>query len=391
MEKNRKELEIETLELKLKRERENRRHTEDLYEQTKFLLKSAKDDIERLVFQVTHDLRAPISVLGQSVEDVIPHLPLERRNVFLSSVARVQEISNEVLKKHKVNESKDGVDFTKHTVDVIKQTSSLVQENRFILDKSKNITIDLNLNGLDLEPQLANIREMEFNCILSNLLVNSIEAIQEKKQKGQIHVEVKKDGEFYNLKVSDTGIGIKQEVLYKIGNYRATYKPNGNGLGLYSSIHFLKKRGGSFSIESEYGKSTTVFITIPVAGKEKQKIKIQKDGLLVILDDDYLIHETLRLFLREHNFKGEIMNFYTEAEFRNWFGYSRTEEKEKAFFIIDGFIESDYPNGPTIIDDLKISNQAILFTGRSNLIKLIHPNYPVFNKSDDLTEIFLVS
>ena len=388
MAKSKEQLEIEKLELKLKRERENRRNLEDQYEQNKFLLQNAKEEIERLVFQVTHDLRAPITVLGQLVEDVLPSLPLKRRNVFLSSVARVQDISNEVLKRHKLGSSESYVDITKHTVDVVSQTSSIVQEKQVLFEDKSEVSISLEVNGLDSKSNEANIREMEFNCILSNLLVNSIDAIIAKGKDGKVAVSVEKTESDFVLVVKDNGIGIKEDDLRTIGKYRKTLKANGNGLGLYSSIHFLKKRGGTFKIESQYGQGTQVTITIPLANSDDKRIQVKQDGLLVVLDDDYIVHESINLCLESKQYNGQVLNFYSESDFRDWFKFAATDDKDSATFVVDGFIDSKFPNGPKIIRDLKISDRSVIFTGRANLIKKMNPPAPVYSKGKEFSDIF---
>ncbi len=367
MEKSKELLEIERLQLKVNRERKNRRHLEDQYEQNKFLLQKAKKDIELLVFQVTHDLRAPVSVLGQLVEDILPYMPLERRNVFLSSVARVQDISNEVLEKHK-GRATDKVDFTKHTVDLLIHTQSTIDEINVMIGESPiNITFDV--QNISEETPLANIREMEFKCILSNLLVNSIEAIESAaRDSGEITVALSKQEDQFLLVVKDNGIGIQGEDLPLIGNYGKTLKKNGNGLGLYSSIHFLRNRGGSFNIESEHGVGTSIFITIPVAQTGLYEVSIPKDGTLVILDDDYVIHETCGAYLEANAFEGDVINFYSVDEIKSWFNYLTVKEQQDCFFIVDGFIKSDTPNGPSLVSELGIEERSVIYTGKPNLI-----------------------
>lgn len=270
MAKTNEQLEIQRLELKLKRERENRRNLEDQYEQNKFLLQTAKEENERLVFQVTHDLRAPITALSQSVEDILPLLSLEKRSLFLSTVARVQDISHQVLATHRDGKGTFEVNFTKHTVDVVSHTSAIVEEKKMLLKEKANVGIELNFNGLRKNKELANIRDMEFDCILSNILVNSVEAIEERGIEGLIHIEVKKETDQYLFKITDNGIGIKEKDLEKIGKYRVTLKKKGNGIGLYNSIHFLSKRGGTFKLESERGVGTTIYFTIPVPHMNKK-------------------------------------------------------------------------------------------------------------------------
>ncbi len=389
MEKDKQELEFKRLKLKLERERQHRRHLEDQYELNKSLLQSAKEEIEKLVFQVTHDLRAPISSLGQIVEEILPQLPLDRKNVFLSSIARVQDISNEVLQRHKVTDRTIQINTTKKAVDVIALVKSIVDEKKIQYSSSEEIKFELNLKGFEENEQAyANMREVELTCIIYNTIENSIEAIRESnKDKGVISLSIEKVSTDYKINVVDNGIGIEEEKMKDLGKYGVTLKKTGNGLGLYSSIHYLNKRGGDLKIQSLKGKGTTVTISLPISDISKKKIKVAPDTTIVIVDDDVLIHESIRLLLEDTDFCGDIVDFYTEEEFRSWHNLFGTSNEINTFHIIDGFINSHYPNGPKIACELNLIENSIIYTGKRNLMPSGSDVLKVFDKSVLLSDI----
>lgn len=373
----------------MERERQHRRHLEDQHELNKSLLQSAKEEIEKLVFQVTHDLRSPISSLGQIVEEILPQLPLDRKNVFLSSIARVQDISNEVLQRHKVSDPMIQINKTKKAVDLISLVKSIVDEKKIQYKSSNEVSFTLSLVGFNEdEKAFANMREVELTCILYNTLENSIEAIREKNiDDGVISLTVEKMSSDYKIIVNDNGIGIEEEKIKDLGKYGVTLKKNGNGLGLYSSIHYLNKRGGDLKIQSIKGEGTTVTISIPVSDLSKKGIKIDPDATLVIVDDDVLIHESIRLLLEDTDFRGDIVDFYTEEEFRSWHHLFGTSSEINTFHIIDGFINSHYPNGPKIACELGLIDNSIIYTGKRNLMPADSDALKVFDKSVLLSDI----
>ena len=70
--------------------------------------------------------------------------------------------------------------------------------------------------------------------------------------------------------VTDHGIGIDAEALphifdrfYRIESQR-TKDISGFGIGLYLSAEIVKLHGGRIWAESEYGKGSTFYITIPI-------------------------------------------------------------------------------------------------------------------------------
>lgn len=79
----------------------------------------------------------------------------------------------------------------------------------------------------------------------------------------------RKGGEI-EIKVIDTGIGIKEEVLEKIHRSESvtsygTAREKGTGLGLLLCREFAESNGGRFRIESEWGNGCSCYFTIPAA------------------------------------------------------------------------------------------------------------------------------
>ncbi|MCK5341408.1 MAG: PAS domain-containing sensor histidine kinase, partial [Desulfobulbaceae bacterium] len=85
---------------------------------------------------------------------------------------------------------------------------------------------------------------------------------------GTITVETETLGEKIVVRIHDTGTGIKPEDKDHIFEPFFTTKPEvkGTGLGLSVSYGIIKKHGGGIEVESELGKGTTFFVTLPIKG-----------------------------------------------------------------------------------------------------------------------------
>jgi signal transduction histidine kinase len=110
--------------------------------------------------------------------------------------------------------------------------------------------------------------------VLSNLINNAVHYTE----KGQITVSVKRKEEDILFSVADTGEGIPKEVQGKIFTrfYQVdsplTRKIGGTGLGLSLSKGFVEAMGGRMWFESDYGKGTTFYFTLPIVNERtKQK------------------------------------------------------------------------------------------------------------------------
>jgi signal transduction histidine kinase len=93
------------------------------------------------------------------------------------------------------------------------------------------------------------------------LINNSVEAIE---MTGFISVIATAENGRMLIEIRDSGIGIPQSVLTKIGaNPFSHGKANGNGLGLYHAIHTVNHYGGELTVNSTPGRGTLVRLAMP--------------------------------------------------------------------------------------------------------------------------------
>ncbi|OQY09872.1 MAG: hypothetical protein B6I28_02150 [Fusobacteriia bacterium 4572_132] len=136
----------------------------------------------------------------------------------------------------------------------------------------KNIKLELNLNA----KKKILCDKSQIVQVIGNLVKNSYEAIEEKKEKNglvKISTKLYKNNEI-EINLEDNGIGVEPEKLKEIFEFGySTKKGNlkGCGFGLHSSNGIIKKYGGRLEVFSEKNKGTKFKITLPLKRKEKQK------------------------------------------------------------------------------------------------------------------------
>jgi len=118
----------------------------------------------------------------------------------------------------------------------------------------------------------ADVDSGQISQVVQNLLLNAIQAMP---QGGVITVSaqnVKVDhgslvrlplGEYIQVSVRDTGIGIDPRHLVNIFDPYFTTKAKGSGLGLATSYSIIKKHNGLITVESELAKGTVFYIYLP--------------------------------------------------------------------------------------------------------------------------------
>jgi ammonium transporter len=149
--------------------------------------------------------------------------------------------------------------------------------------------------------------------ILLNLLSNAIKYTPEQ---GKIEIKFLKETSCCKVLISDTGIGIEKEKLEHIFDefHQVDRKRDealgGAGIGLALSRRLVEMHGGAIGVESEKGKGSTFWFTIPNKGiplevpvvkrlfKETPITKPNKQHILVVEDNEVnllMITEVLKL------------------------------------------------------------------------------------------------
>jgi signal transduction histidine kinase len=119
---------------------------------------------------------------------------------------------------------------------------------------------------LELPPERVTIQAdpTRIDQLLLNLVVNAKEAMTDGA--GKILVQLKVDGDWAVLSVSDTGVGIADDVRERIFEPFFTTKGAGTGLGLSTVKSIVDQHGGHLDVTSEPGNGTTFTARFPRIG-----------------------------------------------------------------------------------------------------------------------------
>ena len=131
--------------------------------------------------------------------------------------------------------------------------------------------------------------------VMVNLIGNSIKYNRPKG--GWVKLDVSRQNHELLVRVQDSGIGIKKEEQKHLFEkfYRTedvmTSEHQGTGLGLFITKNLIELMGGKIGMESEFGKGSTFFFTLPVATGE-EKHMISGDPKLMTLDQRALVEKS---------------------------------------------------------------------------------------------------
>jgi len=180
--------------------------------------------------------------------------------------------------------SLDGVGRISKIVDSMKYFSHPGTEERSVIDVNhaleNAVTVSRNewKYWADLEtefdPSLPSLSafEAQLNQALLNIIINAAQAIggqlgDSPKEKGKIVISTSRQDQWIEIRISDTGPGIPEEIRSRIFDPFFTTKEvgkgTGQGLALVHSV-IVDKHGGTIDVETEVGRGTTFIVGLPV-------------------------------------------------------------------------------------------------------------------------------
>jgi signal transduction histidine kinase len=135
-----------------------------------------------------------------------------------------------------------------------------------IESNQKNINLDYHCD-LPEEESFIETDSTKLNQVLTNLIKNAVKFTEE----GSVVFGYKQKDSMFEFFVTDSGPGIPKEQMdliferFRQSTLNLTRKYEGAGLGLAISKAYVELLGGTIWIESELGKGSTFFFTLPVS------------------------------------------------------------------------------------------------------------------------------
>lgn len=220
---------------------------------------------------IAHDLRSPFNsivgfsnILQERVEkEDIKNIKTYAQIINNSSLRAMNLLMNLM----EWSQSQTGrMNFNPEYFNPVDMMEEIIQlSNDFALQKSITITNDL--------PSVIIVYadKAMISTIVRNLVSN---ALKFTNPGGNIRLLSEITPNKVKISVSDTGVGIQKTVIKKIFHIDSncstpdTQGEKGTGLGLILCKEFVEKHGGEIGIESEPGKGSTFYFTIPAIAND---------------------------------------------------------------------------------------------------------------------------
>ncbi|WP_180538175.1 sensor histidine kinase [Nevskia soli] len=213
--------------------------------------------ISRLTSGVAHEVKNPLNAILMHVE--LAKLKLAHGDYDVTP--QMDVLTSEILRLDRV--VKTFLDFTRPVQlnlvetdlhDFVEELADLARPQA----SASNITLEVESPK---QPVTITIDPDLFKQAVLNIVVNAIEAMPEG---GTLRFSATARGDQAELRISDSGPGIPDDVRDKIYNLYFTTKEKGSGIGLSMTFRIVQLHDGTIDFESEPGHGTTFVMKLPV-------------------------------------------------------------------------------------------------------------------------------
>lgn len=221
-----------------------------------------KDDFLR---NITHEIKSPIVPLRGYLEVLLKRtygeLTEKQEEVLdtcLRNASKLNHLMSDLVQLTKLESNRGNYDMRENDInevvdEVVKRMSMMVVEGGLEMSWDKGA------------PMLVKCDREKIDSVLDNLLNNAVKFTQE----GGITVKTSDEGDFVQVRVEDTGVGISEEYLGRVFDKLfqvdtgTSRKHEGTGLGLSIAKRIVEDHGGRIWVESEYGAGSAFIFTLP--------------------------------------------------------------------------------------------------------------------------------
>jgi signal transduction histidine kinase len=223
-------------------------------------LRARYAEIAQLAGGLAHEIRNPLSTMRLNLDLLAEDFPnpettREKRIVqkidrLRRETQRLQDILEDFLRFARVQELKyDPADL-----------NAVVDDLRdFCEPQAVSQGIVIRTHYADDLPEVLLDVDL-FKQALLNLMLNAQHAMPDG---GELILTTRRDGPWVVLDVTDTGLGMSEEVRARVFDAFYSTRPGGSGLGLPTTRKIVEAHGGSIHVESVPGKGSQFSVRLP--------------------------------------------------------------------------------------------------------------------------------
>ena len=277
---------------------------------------------DELVSLVSHELRTPMaSVLGFSELMLTRQLSEAKSRLYVETIykeaQRLSNLINDFLDVQRMESGRQVYNYTEVDLKpVMRQISNVFGRERGRL----RLEIPADLPMVRADPD-------RIAQTLTNLISNGLKYSPDG---GEVLVEARlNEQNMVEFRVQDRGLGIPREAqpqlftkFYRVDNSDRR-EIGGTGLGLAISREIIEAHGGKIWLESEPGRGSTFYFTLPIVREatetsrldDKEPLMITHDNnLVLVVEDDQSLAHLITAHLEEDDYRVQWASTAEQAQ-----------------------------------------------------------------------------
>ncbi|MGY5152178.1 MAG: ATP-binding protein [Candidatus Nitrosopumilus sp. bin_6a] len=238
-------------------------------------LKKRDRQKDEFISMISHELKSPIfPIIGYcdllrepELSKNFNILHFEALDEITSNAERLGRITEGLLDVNRINMKKLRYNIEKFSL--AKFATRIAKEHAHLM-KEKQIEFYV----LPVEDQIIESDEQRLMQVIGNIIRNAVDFVPNKD--GKITVNIRSKSGHITFSVKDNGVGMSKEnqhelftPFYQVDS-SATRKHGGTGLGLAICKGIVEDLGGKIWVESDAGKGSTFFFSVPLKSIEKK-------------------------------------------------------------------------------------------------------------------------
>lgn len=223
-------------------------------------LRRTNEEMDRLVYSLSHDFRTPIvnlqGLLNLAGQDLGSPQGKQLLDYMQTNVSRLDELQHDMMNY--------AVFWNEKLTPSSMNFRQLVETVQQQLAKTRNSKIEVDFSPAESEAwQIVSDKE-KLQVVVYTILTNTIR-FAKTDESARLEAALEEGKETIKISLKDYGIGISNEALPRVFDmfFRGTNKSMGAGMGLYVAKGIMTQLGGSISMESAPDEGSTVILEFP--------------------------------------------------------------------------------------------------------------------------------
>ena len=234
------------------------------------------DMLGRLAAGLVHDMASPLAAITANIERLQYGVPLyaealdrlgRKKDDVTEILSELPDIGKDLdLSTQYLTQLVNGIreHWRPATVDGESDPLAVVEFCRkLVLPRVRNEKVNLKIDAPEVGK--ARVAPSVLCQVVTNLLTNAAQSFTPQSLKRDVSLALSREDKGIKIVVADSGKGIPQDVLERLGKEQLTTKAagQGTGLGVMVTRQMVERAGGKFSMKSTVGLGTTVTVWVP--------------------------------------------------------------------------------------------------------------------------------